>query len=567
MARANGELSRALRVVDEVWAEVSRALPENYAHYGLPQVSPEEAERRSALAEKLLARFDQLDLAALPGEIALTVKVARTRAEFWAKEAKWYWTVFSPSGSGWFSLFAATAYSCGFLLSGMVAQFQAFRFEDEASCDRYLALVTDYGRLVDQLAARTRGQTERGILMPRVQAQQAAPLLQGLRTAALAGLAVDAGRLAAIERPEFAEEVRRRLEAKVAPAFDAFIGELGADYVARTSDTVGMAQYPQGAEIYAYMVKLNTTLDLTSEAVHDIGLGRMREIRAQMADLRQRDGFDGDDLAYRAKLDADEAWRAHDAAGVAAFFQTYIDRIKPKLEENFSFGPKATYGVRPLPQALEAAMTFGYYDAPKPDRREGNFVFNGANLTKAGLYNLGSLTYHELVPGHHFHLSTQQENEDLHPLRTNTLFNAYNEGWAEYAATLAGEMGMYPTSAERFGRLVMDAFLTCRLVVDTGMNALGWSLEQARDYMRENSFMPETEICSESVRYSCDIPAQALAYKLGDTEIMKMREKMREAMGNRFDIRDFHAAVLRPGALPLPLLAEHVERETERLLA
>jgi uncharacterized protein (DUF885 family) len=360
--------------------------------------------------------------------------------------------------------------------------------------------------------------------------------------------------------------VQRRLEARVAPAFDAFIAEFGDDYIARTSDTVGMAQYPQGAEIYACLVKLNTTLDLTSPQVHDIGLARMRDIRAQMAELRELDGFEGSDQAYRARLDADGTWRAHDAAGVAAFFQTYIDRIKPKLAENFSFGPKATYGARPLPQALEAAMTFGYYDAPTAERREGNFLFNSANLTKAGLYILGSLTYHELVPGHHFHMSTQQENEDLHPLRTNTLFNAYNEGWAEYAATLAGEMDLYPTPAERFGRLVMDAFLTCRLVVDTGMNAMGWSLEQARDYMRENSFMPKMEICSESVRYSCDRPAQALAYKLGDTEIIKMREKMRETLGNRFDIRDFHAAVLRPGALPLPLLAEHVERETKSLL-
>jgi uncharacterized protein (DUF885 family) len=194
-------------------------------------------------------------------------------------------------------------------------------------------------------------------------------------------------------------------------------------------------------------------------------------------------------------------------------------------------------------------------------------MFNGPNLSAGPLNNIGALNYHELVPGHHFHLATQNENETLHPLRRKTFINAFNEGWAEYAATLAGEMGMYPKTEEKFGRLMMDAFLTCRLVVDTGMNTLGWSLEQARDYMRENAFMPETEIRSESVRYSCDIPGQALAYKLGDTVLLEARETMRAALGNRFDIRDFHDAVLKPGALPLSVVKENVEAETARIAA
>jgi uncharacterized protein (DUF885 family) len=143
--------------------------------------------------------------------------------------------------------------------------------------------------------------------------------------------------------------------------------------------------------------------------------------------------------------------------------------------------------------------------------------------------------------------------------------NAFNEGWAEYAATFAGEIGLYAEPAERYGRLMMDAFLTCRLVVDTGMNALGWSLEQAREYLREHGHMSEAEVCSETVRYSCDIPAQSLAYKLGDTFLVNLRERMRGRLGERFDVRAFHDAVLRPGALPLPLVATNVDRATETL--
>jgi len=209
-------------------------------------------------------------------------------------------------------------------------------------------------------------------------------------------------------------------------------------------------------------------------------------------------------------------------------------------------------------------MTFGYYDAPQKGRAEGIYFFNAKNLTSQSLFNLAALTYHELLPGHHLHLSTQQENKALHPFRTYSSVNAYNEGWAEYAATLAGEMGLYEAPEERYGRLVMDAFLTSRLVVDTGMNALGWSLAQAREYMRERSGMTQAEILTETVRYSCDIPAQALAYKLGDTKIFALRDRMSAALGPAFTIKNFHEAVLSPGAIPIPELEWHIDHEIER---
>ena len=150
-------------------------------------------------------------------------------------------------------------------------------------------------------------------------------------------------------------------------------------------------------------------------------------------------------------------------------------------------------------------------------------------------------------------------------MRTHSFVNAYNEGWAEYAATCAGEIGMYERPEERYGRLVMDAFLTCRLVVDTGMNALGWPLERAREYMRAHSGMAETEVLSETLRYSCDLPGQALAYKLGDTQIMALRERMRGALGPKFDLKSFHSAVLGPGALPMTDLEWHVDWQIEQL--
>jgi len=210
-------------------------------------------------------------------------------------------------------------------------------------------------------------------------------------------------------------------------------------------------------------------------------------------------------------------------------------------------------------------MTYGYYDAPRRERPKGIYLFNARNLTRQSLVALGSLTYHELMPGHHLHYAIQQERESLCPFRKHSFVNAFNEGWAEYAATLAGELGMYETPEERYGRLIWDAFFTCRLVVDTGMNVLGWSLERARDYMRMYGGMTEADICTESVRYACDIPGQGLAYKLGDVHILRLRERMRRELGSRFEMKAFHAAVVEHGSLPLPELEWHVEHEIERL--
>ncbi len=267
---------------------------------------------------------------------------------------------------------------------------------------------------------------------------------------------------------------------------------------------------------------------------------------------------------YYARVNADPQWRRETDLGVSLLFKTYLDRIEPKMHAYFAQMPQATYGVAPLPDALAGSMTFGYYDPPTPARRMGLYMFNARNLTQRGLLDIGPLTYHELIPGHHLQIGGQLENQALHPLRVHSYFNAFGEGWAEYAATLAGEMGMYQTPEERFGRLAMDAFLTSRLVVDTGMNALGWSLERARRYMSEHTCVSDAEIRTETLRYSCDIPAQCLAYKIGEPALMRMREKMRAALGDRFDIRKFHRLILAPGALPFSMVEEQVDRAIAR---
>lgn len=564
-------IALALVGIDKVWSEIART-PWVQRDLGLPvdrlpDIGEDAVASRSGRATEALAVLDQADVALLPHDLRLTHGVAHKTAQRMASEAYRYWLAFDPLGIGFFALFAPTAYGGGFLLGHVSGMLGKYRFDTSADVHRYLGLLDDYARLIEQMSQRTVGQAAREIRIPGPQLDQSIELVRRLLAGA-ASLVPTSDRLASTGADAAAAKIRKQLEQTVEPAFERLLALLSdPEYRARAPGAVGVAQYPGGEEVYRDLVREHTTLDVSPEDVHSQGLQRMDEVRAAMASLIEQAGFKGSAHEYLAAIAQDAAWRATSADEIGAVFRRYIDRIAPHLDTAFRFKPRAPHTVAPLPEALAGSMTFGYYDSPGPGQPAGRYLFNAANLACAPLNNIAALNYHELVPGHHFHLASQRENEALHPVRANAFFNAFNEGWAEYAASLAGELGMYEAPEERFGRLMMDAFLISRLVVDTGMNALGWSLERARTFMRENAFMPETEIRSESIRYSCDIPAQSLAYKLGEYFLMAQREQMRSRLGDQFDLRDFHDAVLKPGGLPLSLVAENVAIATDRLVA
>jgi uncharacterized protein (DUF885 family) len=214
-----------------------------------------------------------------------------------------------------------------------------------------------------------------------------------------------------------------------------------------------------------------------------------------------------------------------------------------------------------LDPASEAGMTFGYYQMPAGGESRGLYRFNAANLSERPMVWGAALTYHELVPGHHFHLALQAENEALWPYRRRKLdLTAFNEGWANYAAWSAGhDMKLYSDPLDHYGFLLFDMFDTVRLVVDTGLNHKQWSLEKARAYMARYLIQSEVEIASETLRYATDLPGQALAYELGAASIRALRVKAEQALGDRFDLRDFHATVLGGGAMPIPQLETRVD--------
>ncbi len=522
-------------------------------------IDEDEAHRRSALGNTWIARSAKLDRDLLPPAVALTVDIIVATAERLAKEGPWFWHVYDPSGYGFFNMFGPTGYGEAGRWEQNVALLRRHNFHSGGDAQRYLGLLEDVAQLVLDMETRLQGQADRGILMPAQQVAQTLPLLAAIRARLSQDFLPDAQRYAAISWPSrFANAA-----AAIVTEIDEAFGSLGSWLESRqvgAPQTVGLSQYPGGRDVYEGLVRLHTTMDLTPQQAHDKGHERLAAIEDAMRGIARDSGFDGTLLEYRDALSCDSACLAADAGAVQAAFNQAVARAEPWMERWFYQTTGDPYSAEPLADELTAAVTFGYYRPPAAPGQTGTYFFNAPNLVRQGTAMVATLTYHELIPGHHVHLGGQPHNPALPKALRFNAFNAFAEGWAEYAAALSGEAGLFATPQEKAGRLMMDAFLTTRLVVDTGMNALGWSLERAREFMREHAFMSETEVRTESIRYSCDMPGQSLAYKLGDTYLLEQREKMRTALGDGFDIRDFHHVLLRDGVMPLPMAGREVDR-------
>jgi uncharacterized protein (DUF885 family) len=294
-------------------------------------------------------------------------------------------------------------------------------------------------------------------------------------------------------------------------------------------------------------------------------LEQVAALTEAMTEKRSELGFTGDEAAFAQHLV--EAGRMHAATAedVEATFMRHIGRIEPLVSKYFSVLPEAPYGVRRLDAASEAGQSYGYYQTPMEGEPVGLYRYNGSGLETRSQINAAPLIFHELVPGHHFHLARQKENESLPMLRREAIeLTVFNEGWAEYSANLAGEMGLYDDPYDAYGHLIHQRFLAQRLVVDTGMNAFDWPLEKAREFMKANTLESDEQVATETLRYSTDMPAQALGYRLGFLKFTELRAKAESELGEAFDIRDFHEVILGAGALPMTEVEASVDRYIER---
>ena len=498
------------------------------------------------------ARLGDIDATALSGDDLVTYEILEFQLADNGANDDDYWLQFD-----------ITAYIGPYTFRFAQQTLATHVFSDRASADHYLKLVGDYAANIEHLVAKTQGQIERGIYLPKPALASTRATWAGIKETAPAALAVADERLAVLgdaEKGEFSMALNALINDRVVAGFDQLLETIGAEYEATAPEAVGISQYPGGMDVYLRRVRNETTLNLTPEQIHERGKAAVADIANRMQKIRNELGYEGSAREFMASIKVDERFLADSPAEVEATFNDYIDRIEPRLDGWFHTQPAAAYGVRRLPLAAEAGMTYGYYNPPTTDDPVGYYNYNASDLDTRSMVWAGSLIYHELLPGHHFHIATQDENASLQAFRKKYSVAAYTEGWAEYAASLGIEMGMYETPEELYGRYIGEMFLATRLVVDTGMNALGWSLEDARAYMAEYVVQSEAEIASETLRYSTNIPAQALAYRLGYEKMWELRRHAEAELSDDFDVRDYHEVVLADGAKPLVVLEAKVNR-------
>ncbi len=350
------------------------------------------------------------------------------------------------------------------------------------------------------------------------------------------------------------------LQNEVIPAFRRTHEFMRDEYAAKAQDKIGAAALPDGARYYEALVRYYTTRDdVTADGVHKLGLKEVARIRKEMDAVIKETAFKGDFAAFLDFLRTDHQFYAKTPAALlerAAYLSKTIDG---KLPAYFGKLPRQPYSVEAVPDEIAPNYTSGRYVGAAPGgKRGGRYWVNTYALDKRPLYELPALTLHEAVPGHHLQGALAYEVENAPEFRKQFYPHAFGEGWGLYAEKLGVEMGVYKTPYEEFGRLSMEMWRACRLVIDTGIHSKGWTRQQALDYLAGNTALSLKNVEVEVDRYIA-WPGQALAYKMGELTILELRRKAQKALGDKFDIREFHDVVVAQGGLPLAVLGDEVD--------
>ena len=362
-----------------------------------------------------------------------------------------------------------------------------------------------------------------------------------------------------------ADQTRLRAEAiavykkHTAPAFRRLHKFLVERYIPNCRESIACGALPNGKAWYQHRIYSSTTTDLTPQQIHAIGLSEVKRIRAEMEKIKTQTGFKGSLAEFFKFLRTDKQFYYERGTQLLAGYRDISKRADPELIKLFGNLPRQPYGIRPVPSYIERSVTTAYYQPGSTTAaRPGYFYANTYNLAVRPKWEMEALTLHEAVPGHHLQLAIADELTGLPTFRKYARYTAYVEGWALYAESLGTEMGFYKDPYSKFGQLTYEMWRAIRLVVDTGMHALGWSRQRAIDYFKTNAGKTEHDIIVEVDRYIV-WPGQALAYKMGELKIKELRSRAEKTLGDKFDIRSFHDELLRHGAIPLGILETQVE--------
>jgi uncharacterized protein (DUF885 family) len=448
----------------------------------------------------------------------------------------------------------------------------AHPFKAVKDYEDFLSRADDFSEIIDQLVSNMKEGMQAGVTQPRILMAKLQPQID----AHVVDNVEDSNFYTPVrDMPEdFSAEDRERLTAAyedkimntIVPAYQRISNFIGDDYLDNARETVGLYAQPNGVSWYEYMVRIRTTTNMTPEEVHQVGRNEVARIHGEMQSVMEEVGFEGDLKEFFEYMNTDPQFFFDEPEQLIQGYRDMSDHVAGLSEKLFETFPKTGFEVRRVEPFREKSASGGSYQAGTPDgARPGVFYANAYDLSARPNWAMESLYLHEAIPGHHFQIMIQRENEDLPNFRRFGGFTAFSEGWGLYAESLGKEIGVYTDPYQYFGGLNAELWRSIRLVVDTGIHAKGWSRQQVLDYMYENSAVAEARAVSEAERFMA-IPGQALAYKVGQLKIRAIRDDAEARLGDKFDVKAFHTEVLRDGAMPLSMLGSKINRWIEAQL-
>ena len=424
-----------------------------------------------------------------------------------------------------------------------------------AKLDAYVAQTIDLAE-----RGRKAGYTAPKVLMERIPGQIAAQLVDDARDSPFyAPFESMPDSIPAAQQERLRSAAREAISNKVVPAYRKLSKYFADTYLPACRDSIGLSVLPDGGAWYEFLARRYTTTRMTPDEIHRLGLNEVRRIHDEMQKVIDGLGFDGSFADFLKFLRSDPRFYYDNPDDLYEAYLATAKRIDPELVKLFGKLPRMPYGVKPIPASIAPDTTTAYYTAPAADgSRAGTYWVNLYKPEVRPKYEIEVLTAHEAVPGHHLQIALQQELGDMPPFRRYLGFTAFVEGWGLYSESLGYDLGLYKDPYSRFGQLTYEMWRAVRLVVDTGIHYKGWTRQQAIDFFEANAAKTHADIVNEIDRYIAN-PGQALAYKIGQLRIQAIRERAERTLGDRFDIRAFHDALLAGGALPLDILEQRMD--------
>jgi uncharacterized protein (DUF885 family) len=523
----------------------------------LPSVTPEDLARRAAAAKGFLAELAAIDRGKLSGDDVVSYDIFHDQLQ----DGITSWEL----GEDQMPFNADSGFHSEFSRLPEVVPLATVK-----DYENYISRLRAWPRYMDQQIGEMRLGIQRGFTVPRA-------VLDGYESTITAHVVDDPTRsvfwkpftrfpssLSEADRERLRQEGRQAVMEGAVAGYRTFLDFYRKEYLPHTRTTLAAQDMPNGRAFYAQQIRHYTTLDLSPEEIHKIGLAEVDRISREMNEVMKQTGFKGDFAAFLQFLRTDPRFYAKTPQALLERAAWIAKTIDGKLPSLFKTLPRLPYTVQPVPDSIAPKYTSGrYVEPPQGSFQPGIYWVNIYKVETRPLYNLEALTLHEAVPGHHLQIARSRELTDLPDFRRYSYNSAFGEGWGLYSEWLGLEAGIYTDPYSNFGRLTYEMWRACRLVVDTGVHAQGWTRQQALDYLASHTALPLHEVETEVDRY-ISWPGQALAYKLGELKIKELRRRSEQALGNRFDVREFHDVVLGSGALPLNVLEKNVDRWIEQ---